>query len=287
MTRIQRLLQSSSLGLSLVALLISAPAQAAPQQAKSAPTSEAGDIVVMGTTRARIDRTVKRMTGSSGAQIPRWNSSICIAVRGVLPDRAHSIADTLKLNARAVGVVVEGGSCSPNVEILISGQADALASQYLHHQPNMFRDVARYGRPRSRDRAELLSPKPVRWTVGTVRELRLGVASRLSQPSRENKDRLLVIVDLPRCDNVTWEQLSAYLTMVVLANPEHTNDGASGTIMALFDDGMPKEKPNGLTDLDRFLLKALYVTEEQVSAGSQRIAMTDFILRQRDKPTLR
>ncbi|MDD1450088.1 hypothetical protein NHF48_002525 [Sphingomonas sp. H160509] len=57
--------------------------------------------------------------------------------------------------------------------------------------------------------------------------------------------------------------------------------------MALFDVGMTKEKPKGLTDLDRFLLKALYVTEEQVPAGSQRIAMTDFIVRQRDKPTLR
>ena len=287
MTRIKRLLQSSSLAISVVALLISAPAQAAPQQAKSASTSAAGDIVVMGTTRARIDRTVKRMTGSNGTQIPRWNSSICIAVRGVLPDRAHAIADTLELNARAVGVVVEGGSCSPNVEIIISGQADALASQFLRHQPNMFRDIARYGRPRSRDRAELLDPQPVRWTVGTVRELRLGVPSRLSQPTRENKDRLLVIVDLPRCGDATWKQISAYLTMVVLANPEHTNDGASGTIMALFDDGITTEKPNGLTDLDRVLLKALYVTEEQVPTGSQRIAMTDFILRQRDKPTLR
>ncbi|MES3099275.1 hypothetical protein [Sphingomonas faeni] len=283
MTRIKRLRQSPSLAISVVALLISAPAQAAPQQAKSA----AGDIVVMGTTRARIDRTVKRMTGSNGTQIPRWNSSICIVVRGVMPDRAHAIADTLELNARAVGVVVEGGSCSPNVEIIISGQADALASQFLRHQPNMFRDIARYGRPRSRDRAELLGPQPVRWTVGTVRELRLGVPSRLSQPTRENKDRLLVIVDLPRCGDTTWKQLSAYLTMVVLANPEHTNDGTSGTIMALFDDGMAIEKPNGLTDLDHFLLKALYVTEEQVPAGSQRIAMTDFILRQRDKPTLR
>ncbi|RYF37004.1 MAG: hypothetical protein EOO38_26990 [Cytophagaceae bacterium] len=287
MARIDRLLQSSSLGLSLVALQIFSPAQAAPQQAKAPSTSVAGDIVVMGTTRARIDRTVKRMTNSNEAQIPRWNSSICIAVRGVLPDQAHSIADTLELNAREVGVVVERGSCSPNVEIFISGQADALASRFLHHQPNMFRDVARYGRPRSRDRAELLSPEPIRWTVGTVRELRLGVASRLSQPSRENKDRLLVIVDLPRCANVTWEQLSAYLTMVVLANPEHTNNGTSGTIMALFNSGMTKEKASGLTDLDHFVPKALYVTEEQVPAGSQRIAMTDFIVRQRDKPTLR
>lgn len=282
MTRIKWLLESFSFGLSVVASLISAP-----EQAKSASTPVAEDIVVLGTTRARISGTVNRMTAADGAQIPRWNTSICIAVRGVLPDRAHSLADTIELHARTVGVVVESGSCSPNVEIFISGQADALVSQFLRQQPYMFRDVARYGRPRARDRAELLNPEPVRWTVGTVRESRLGVASRLSQPSRENKERLLAIVDLPRCGNVTWKQLSAYLTMVVLANPEHANDGASGTIMALFDDGMSKEKPNDLTDLDRFLLKALYVTEEQVSAGSQRTAMADFILRQRDKPTPR
>ncbi len=287
MTRIKRLLRSSSFGLSLVASLISASAQVAAEQHKSASTSGAEDIVVIGTTRARITSTVNRMTAANGEQIPRWNTSICVAVRGVVADRAHFIADALELNARTVGVVVEGGSCSPNVEIFISGQADALASQFLRRQPNMFRDTARYGRPRSPDRAELLSPKPVRWTLGTFRELRLSVASRISQPSRENKDRLLVIVDLPRCGDVTWEQLSAYLTMVVLANPEHTNDGTSGTIMALFNDGMVEEKPSGLTDLDRFLIKALYVTEEQVPAVTQRIAMTDFILRQRDKPTLR
>ncbi|MDD1453190.1 hypothetical protein NHF48_023295 [Sphingomonas sp. H160509] len=57
--------------------------------------------------------------------------------------------------------------------------------------------------------------------------------------------------------------------------------------MSLFDVGMTEDKPNSLTDLDRFLLKALYATEEQVPAISQWIAMTDFILRQRDKPNLR
>jgi len=241
----------------------------------------ADEIVVVGTRRARIADMVKRLTGGSSAQIPRWNTSLCVVVRDVLPNRARYIADTIGKSARAVGVAVEGGSCSPNVEIIISGQADTLVRQFLRRQPSMFRDVARYGRPRSRDRAELLDPEPVRWTIGTATETRLGVASRLSLPSRENKERLLVVVDLARCSHVTLDQLSGYLTMVVLANPEHDSRGDRGSIMSLFNAPASGAGLNGLTDLDRSLIEALYATEERASADSQRIAMTNHILRER------
>ncbi|RYF21959.1 MAG: hypothetical protein EOO77_05055 [Oxalobacteraceae bacterium] len=271
-----------------IAIQISQVAPQARQQpaatanaAEPAPVPAADDIVVVGTTRARIADMVKRLTGGSSAQIPRWNTSLCVVVRNVLPNRARYIADTIGKSARAIGVAVEGGSCRPNVEIIISGQADTLVRQFLRRQPSMFRDVARYGRPRSRDRAELLDPEPVRWTIGTTTETRLGVASRLSLPSRENKEQLLVVVDLARCGDVTLDQLSGYLTMVVLANPEHDSRGDRGSIMSLFNDPASSARFNGLTDLDRSLLEALYATEERASAGSQRIAMTDRILRER------
>jgi hypothetical protein len=247
-----------------------------------APVSADGEIIVNGTTRLHVASMIKRMTGDSDAQIPRWNTSICVTVRGAVPDKAQYIAETVAVNARTVGVPIEGRSCPPNVEIIISNQADALVSRFLRRQPNMFRNVARYGIARSRNRAELTNPSPVRWTMGTATERRLGAASRLSQPSREDKKQILVIIDLPRCGDVTWEQLSSYVSMVVLANPEHSDSSNSGSIMSLFDANT-RDRPNSLTDLDRLLLKALYATEDQVSAASQQYAMTDYIVREQNK----
>lgn len=247
-----------------------------------APGSADREIIVNATRRPRVAGMVKRMTGDSDAQIPRWNTSICVTVRGVLPDKAQYIAETVAANARTVGVPIEGKSCPSNVEIIISDQADALVRRFLRRQPNMFRNVAKYGLARSRNRAELTDPRPVRWTMGRATEKRLDAASRLSQPSREDKKQILVIIDLPRCGDVTWEQLSSYVSMVVLANPEHSVSRDIGSIMSLFD-ATTRDKPNNLTDSDRLLLKALYATEEQVSAASQRYAMTDYIVREQNR----
>jgi hypothetical protein len=247
-----------------------------------APASADREIIVNATRRPRVAGMVKRMTGDSDAQIPRWNTSICVTVRGVMPDKAQYIAETVAANARTVGVPIEGKSCPSNVEIIISDQADALVRRFLRRQPNMFRNVAKYGLARSRNRAELTDPRPVRWTMGRATEKRLDVASRLSQPSREDKKQILVIIDLPRCGDVTWEQLSSYVSMVVLANPEHSVSSDIGSIMSLFD-ATTRDKPNNLTDSDRLLLKALYATEEQVSAASQRYAMTDYIVREQNR----
>ena len=157
--------------------------------------------------------------------------------------------------------------------------ADTFARDFRKFQPDLYKDTYRFGLPQRDERALWLDPAPVRWLVQSGIEVGLGFASRISQPVRESKVRMMVLVDLPRCDGKTWQQLADYLAMVVLANPHQGEPNTPGSIMTLFDGSDATPAPTGLSGLDRATLKALYLPNAQVSTRWQRLAIRSYVMR--------
>ena len=223
-------------GMLLAAMLVTPVAipaqttQPTPGPTGGARTQPGEDIVVDGRKRERkeITQSVRQVTRESDGQIPRWHTTFCVAVFGADEPHRRLVTETIKHIADDAGAKAISGDCHPEVKILLSKDADAFAQAFNRVQPTLYKDVFRFGIAHGDEQARWLDPAPVRWLIESQDEKRLGFASNIARPVRETKLRMMVLVDLTRCNGKTWQQLAGYLAMVVLANPKQGDAGPPG-----------------------------------------------------------
>jgi len=233
-------------------------------------------------------------------QIARWDRRVCPGVAGIRSRHGQALIDRLALRAFSVDLDVGEPGCTPNVLIFVTPDSDALARELVDNYPDL---VGYYGgqatQTRGREALEAFAttPRAVRWwhvsqTVtrdGQVlgetstqptrsggfrgaQVVRNAPAARLQAATRQDFNRVLIIVDARRAAGLSIDALGDYVAMVALAQLDPSaNTLEHRTILNLFaDQEAGRVAPTSLTEWDVSYLTALYATQRNASSSSRQ-----------------
>lgn len=264
-----------------------------PPEAKPAGETPDSTIVVTGTRERLLETYIEELTRTRhDQQIARWNGHICPRAVGLDPGRNGYLAARVIEVAKANGVPVERGACTPNLLIVVTDEADRFAALLLERHPLLFGSFG--GRPPASVVEALRAQRPVRWVNTSAWGNADGAptdgknnfiysASRLQTSTRQNAVLSLVIVDANKVQHITWLAFSAYLAMVsICLPPADLAPPQGGTILSLFEE-KASDAPSDLTRWDRAYLRALYKTDPASTAGAQRRMINNSVRNQLDK----
>lgn len=270
-----------ALTLGAVALCLCATAAAAQDPDEPEPT-RVDEIVVLGAPlREQVADFVDAVTAPPNGRGPaRWDrrSGICVGVANLDPQAAQLMADRVSDVGALLRLPVGEPGCSPNVLVMFTDDAPALASALVERSPNSFRPkyAGAAGTVRQLDQF-VTSDRAVRWwhvampvTEATgqpaVRlpgdegaRLIRGVASRLTTTVRNQLRRAFVIIDVDQVEHLSLIQLSDYVAMVAFAqiDPDHAVSDFPSILNVVANPAVASE----MTDWDRAYLQALYGVE--------------------------
>jgi hypothetical protein len=226
---------------------------------------------------------------TANGRLARWDRKVCPGVIGLKPPHGQILIDRIAVIAVSVGLEPGDPGCKANMIIVATDDGQALARSVVDGNPRGF---ARYESGATRGKAALKdfveTPRAVRWwhvtrTIGadgqrygrdedgpgsiTVRSL-----GRLSATTRDDFDRVIIMVDVTRIGVIRFEALADYIAMVGLAQIDPDADAAGvTTILNLFADRDRGRDPAvGLTEWDLAYLQSLYSTKREVIRGSRQ-----------------
>lgn len=236
---------------------------------------------------------------NSEDQIARWDRRICPSVAGLPARQAQYIVD--RIAYRAYGVDLETGEpgCRVNVLVIVTRDSDVIARSLFEDYGNVVAAVGdEDGNTRGREALMdfVETPRTVRWwhVAQTVTEngqvmggsnaraggsgIRNAPVSRVSDPgrlrrsTRQDFNRVLIIVDATRAQGVQFEALSDYIAMVALAQLDPTADTREyPTILNLFTDrAAGRNAPASMTEWDEAYLTGLYGAPRQARNSRQQ-----------------
>jgi hypothetical protein len=264
----------------LATLGILASAARAQDQQDPEPT-RVDDIVVLGTPlREQVRDFVGAVTLPPRGRGPaRWNerAGVCVGVANLRTEAAQYMADRISAIAVLLDMPVGEPGCRPNVLVMLTDEAPALAAALVDRSPNAFRPDYAGAAGTVRQLNEFIaSDRPVRWwhvampvTESGTPAVRLpgdseprfirGVASRITTTLRNELRRAFVIVDVDQVEHLTLTQLSDYVAMVAFAqiDPDHEVTEFPSILNVVAHPTAASE----MTDWDRAYLEALYGVE--------------------------
>ncbi len=273
------------------------------QQAPASPDPavELEDVVVTGRPLDSLIRNFVREVAepNRGRGIARWDDAICVGVSNLQPDAAQYLADRISTVADDLGLRPGAPGCTPNIVVIVTEDAEALARTLVSDRRRAFR-MGGAGMDRGGDALEdfVETDRPVRWwqvsmpvdsetgqrmvrlagdcsggdcaggTLGFAPQYNLFAASRLRTQIVDDIFRAVVIVDVDQVRDVSILQLADYIAMVSLAqiDPDADTRGYA-SILNVFDD------PDGsasLTNWDLAFLGGLYSAERNAAAQIAR-----------------
>lgn len=277
--------------LAAAGLLWLAPAFGASAQTESDP------IIVTGRTPEQTQRFVDQLSIAPAAsnQLARWDNAICTSVVGLPARQGQFLADQIARRAAAVGLRPGAPGCTANVAIFVTADSDAMARRMFEEDASLFAyyqqtNVVTLGQIAFQDFLD--RPRAVRWwhVAETVSADGISLAgdasqggvanapvarsggSRLYRDTRNDFNRVIVIVDSRRVGAVQLSALADYLAMVTLAQIDPNAD-TSGlpTIMNLFAENRAGSAPAAMTDWDLAYLDGLYrASRDAQNAGQQK-----------------
>lgn len=274
--------------------IAAAPAQALSQPTEPATAAETPDDGVMSenvvVTAPSVDEMVRSFVGevsSAGQQnqLGRWDRTVCPGVAGMRANYAQTLIDRIALISFSVGLDVGEPGCTPNALIYVTETSDALARELVSQQGALVSRGNRYGNTRGRqaltDFAE--TPRAVRWWHVTQSYSSDGFRAERGQPvavrsmgrlrrgTREDFDRVLIIVDARRIDGFRFGAVADYVAMAVLAQLDPAADTAPyDTILNLFSAEVTA-RPSTITEWDLSYLEGLYgATRDARNADRQQ-----------------
>jgi len=288
-----------SAGLVALALAFVVPCSATAQ------TVDEDELVVTG---QRVDEAIRDFVTALTAapagedQVARWDRRICPGVAGIRARAGQTMIDRLALRAFQVGLDVGQPGCTPNVLIFVTPDSDTLARELTTNYPEL---VGYYGgqatQTRGREALDSFATdtRAVRWwhvaqTVTRDGQV-LGNASttpsrgggfrgaqvvrnaspgRLEASTRQDFNRVLIIVDAERAAGLSLDSLGDYVAMVALAqlDPNADTSGHS-TILNLFTERQAgRQSTASLTDWDVAYLQAIYDMQRNATSSSRQEA---------------
>lgn len=278
----------------VAALMLGGQPASTPPPATSAPPTTVDEVVV---TAARPGETVRNFVADVAApvqgerQLARWDRSICPGVAGMRGRYAQVMLDRIAVAAYRVGLDVGEPGCRPNVLIFATSDSTALARDIVENNQRLvsfYGDMGNTGgRAALRDFEN--TPRPVRWwhvtrtmtsdgfqvsrgqdepTQVTVRG-----SGRIRRNTRQDFDRVVIVLDVSRAQGVPFGAISDYIAMVALAQLDPTADTHGyPTVLNLFaEHAAGATPPTGLTDWDVAYLQGLYGARRDARNTGQQV----------------
>jgi len=227
--------------------------------------------------------TIADETGNN--RLGRWDRKICPGVVGLRADYAQLLLDRIAETAVEVGLEVGEPGCKANMIVLATAESDKLAKGMIRDYPEAFAkfDSGIRASRRALDRFAV-SRAPVRWWHVIARttadgqryqkgdQVRVRDVGRLRGGTRDDFDRVIIIMDVTRIGKLRFASLADYIAMVGLAQiePEAEITGTS-TVLNLFADRAAGAEPvERMTDWDKAYLKGLYAARRDVRRGDDQ-----------------
>lgn len=286
------LLMAGALLTAPIPALADTPGQPAVRQDPTAtrPSVELEDVEVTGRTLETMirDFVVEVAEPNRDRALARWNGRVCIGVANLTGETARFIADRVSTVAEDIGLDVGPPGCTPNILVVATDDANALAQTLVRERRRAFR----MGGPgMDRGGAALRdftgTDRPVRWwqmsmptdsetgdravripgdcTAACINaadfapQIDVFAMSRLNTQIVENIVRTVVVVDVDQVAQLSVLQLADYIAMVSLAQIDPDADtGAYASILNVFND---PDGSRSLTDWDQAYLDGLYGAE--------------------------
>lgn len=266
-----------------------APAFAQTASSGGAPKTDEEIVVRAERLREAVRGFVEGISepGKEG-QLARWDRKVCPGVIGAPIAQAQALNDQIARRVQALDLKVGAPGCKANVLIILTPDSDTFTPQFVEQNPKLFSVGDDFGNTRGRTELNQFAntPRPIRWwhvgeTVtdrgqvlgksdatpsGTgdgfsgVQVARVSNAGRLTAGTREDFNRVIVIVDARAVDELKLEAVADYIAMVSLAqlNPDAKTDGAD-TVLNLFSAARAgNTPPPGMTEWDTAYLEGLY-----------------------------
>lgn len=250
-------------------------------------------IVVTGRTPEQTQQFVERIAAAPATadQLARWDSEICTSIAGLPARQGQFIADRIAQRAVAVGLTPGASGCNVNVSVIVAADGNEAASRINEENSALFsvrseNNVSTLGQ--AAFQAFLTESRPVRWWHVAQTKTADGMlldgdasmggmsnaptarssGSRLNGDTREDLNRVIIIVDASRVGNVQLAALADYIAMVSLAQvrPDANTSGFS-TVLNLFADGA---SVSGMTDWDLAYLNGLYSANRSTQTVQQQ-----------------
>lgn len=246
--------------------------------AAHAQTATSDELVVTGERLREMVRSFVDEVAPpdlSEEQLARWNSRYCPLMAGLPARHAQYLVDRMSQRAHELGLRPGEPGCRANVLVFVTPDAGVLAQALADdHALMAYYNNAEYGNSLGRDAltAFVTSRAPVRWwhvaqtvdgrgqIVDGNGDVVVADGTRLHRATRQDFNRVMVIVDARQADGLQLEALADYLAMVTLAQLDAQADVTElPSILSLFaarEAG--RSAPLTLTDWDRAYLEGLY-----------------------------
>lgn len=295
-------------GLFLLLLTAQAPAPAPPPEEITVTADPLREAAVREAARRHLKAVLP--TPKFG-QYSRWNMPICPKVSGIDDRLAARVANKLRSEATTAGAKVDKADCKPNIVVIFTSDAAAVATRILAKRPDAAALIETVDREALRK-----APLPIRWwsavrledengRVATAISTALATATGAGEAPFEapggpeavmtdsyssslvNTHRQVsasattVLVDVDLATGYTLDAVSAYVAMAVLAQARLRGEvDPELTILGLFRTPAAAA-PNDLTAWDRAFLKALYGTPSNRPARRQQGAIASAVVKER------
>jgi hypothetical protein len=270
-------------------LALSAPAFAEPE------AENKDGIIVTGNRAQEAEITADTANAitfrsPAGKPLAKHYDPVCIRVFGMDAEYAEVLAERMRDNMRALGLVLLGDGCSPNIWVGFVPDSHAAVTKLSKDEPKMFGDLHDYeiDRVLSGSKAaqawfaredKNLDGKPMKYRTIEINGVQRTVkhndpwrASRITGTIRVDMIGSIVIFDRNLSAGRTIRQLADYATFRALAPVRELEDepGQPQSVLSLFaEDGAP---PDGLTEFDWSYLAAYYKLGEWAQASNMHDA---------------
>lgn len=273
-----------------------------PDSADTATRLE--DVTVVGRPLERlIESFVTEVAApNQDRSLARWRHSICVSTVNLQRDGAQYIIDRVADVAHRVKVQSGGPNCTPNVIVIASTDAPAIANAFTELSPQSFRPgSSTTDQGAAALRAFRESNAPVRWwhvsmptdrntnerairlpgddcgnvSITCAPQIRVS-ASSLRTEIVDNLQRVVIIIDAAQMASVGSRPLADYIAFIALAQIDPQADTSRyASVLNVFKD--PAAAKDGLTDWDYGYLEGLYQAQmslKNTQAGNREIVQS-------------
>lgn len=219
--------------------------------------------------------------------LARWEAPVCVGVSNLKTETAQYMVDRIQTVGADLGLRTGQPGCRPNVIIVAASDANAATAALTRNRARFIMGGSGMDRGYSALRNFRNNDRPVRWwnislpvdSETGARATRLpgdcendcdvawnyaphvasSTASRLTTQVVDNMAQTVVVLDIDKVSNVSIQQLSDYVSMVVYAqiNPD-ADTSAYASVLNVFD---APQTADGLTQWDLAYLEGLYAAQ--------------------------
>jgi hypothetical protein len=227
--------------------------------------------------------------------LKRWKEPMCPLVAGLAQAQGEFMLARISDIARRAAVPLGDEHCRPNFYIVATADPEELLKAWKQRdrklyggampgQVKRFLDQDRpvrvwYNASFAAGGGGPLDPQAPEVGIDFVPTNHQAKATRLQFNDIMVFGSVIVVINLRRVQGLKYGQLTDYVAMVGLAQPDTDADlGGAPSILQLFGVQPPQPLPAGLSDWDVQFLRALYTTEQ--TSFTQRNQIIQMMMRE-------